>query len=53
MENRSENALDELIQARWYELRYNRDDGNFRNLYNSLPNRFKEVIEYEGNWCLY
>lgn len=49
--NRTQFALNNIIQARWTGLR--NDSEYFQNLYKSLPKRCQEVITSEGNWCSY
>lgn len=51
MINRSDDALNQLVEARWEELKGKKD--YFRNLYKSMHKRCKQVIELEGNWCKY
>lgn len=45
---RNANVLNELVMARWNELRHNYQ--YFRNLYDGLEGRFKYVIEHNGHF---
>lgn len=51
MQNRTQQALDEIIQRRWTELKNNPE--YFRNLYDSLPNRCEQIRENNGYFCKY
>lgn len=51
MMNRSNDALNDLVQTKWEELKQKKD--YFQSLYRSMHRRCKQVIELEGNWCKY
>lgn len=51
MKNRSQNALDHIVQERWAQLRHKPE--YFRHLYESYLNRCREILQNEGNWCSY
>lgn len=51
MMNRSNDALNDLVQTKWEELKQKKD--YFQNLYRSMRRRCKQVIDLEGNWCKY